>query len=700
MTAPAQGNRLRFEKSPYLLQHAFNPVDWYPWGEEAFARARDEDRPIFLSIGYATCHWCHVMERESFERRDVAALLNERYVPIKVDREERPDVDHIYMTVCQALTGSGGWPLSVILTPDRRPFFAGTYFPPEARFGRPGLVDLLYQIASAWDGQRSRIEASASEIVAAIRGEFAGLPGERPDPALLTTAFEHLLQRFDEEFAGFGNAPKFPTPHQLVFLFRYAHRTGDGRALDMAERTLRAMRRGGVYDQVGFGIHRYATDREWLVPHFEKMLYDQALLLLAMVEASAATGDPFAASAGREIAAYVLRDMTSPEGAFYSAEDADSEGVEGKFYVWTSAELRETLGEEDAALFGRVHGVEPRGNWVEPASGRLTGANILHLPADPAAVAREFGLPAEALAARLDAARRRLLEARARRPRPPLDDKILTGWNGLMIAALARAAAAWNEPALARAASKAADFLDARLIRADGRLLARYRDQEAAIPAYLDDYAFTAWGLIELYEATFDPRRLERALALAGEMERLFWDAENGGFFFTGEDGEPLLARAKEIYDGAIPSGNSVAALVLLRLARMTGRTELERRAEGLFRAFAGSVARMPAAHTQFLIALDFAFGPTREIVVAGEAEAPDTRALLAEARRHYLPRTVLLLREPGERGEALARLAPFTAAQATAGGKAAAYVCENFACKAPVTDAAALESLLLPPTS
>ncbi|HKQ19237.1 MAG TPA: thioredoxin domain-containing protein, partial [Candidatus Eisenbacteria bacterium] len=446
MVAPSKPNRLAGQKSPYLLQHALNPVDWHPWGDEAFQKAAAEDKPIFLSIGYSTCHWCHVMERESFENASIASYLNEHFIAVKVDREERPDVDHIYMTVCQALTGSGGWPLTVVLTPDRRPFFAGTYFPPETRFGRPGLLELLHQLVSAWEDQRGRVDESAAKIVEAIQPEFAGLPGERPGEEILTTAFEHLLQRFDEEHAGFGAAPKFPTPHQLTFLLRYWKRTGDGRALEMVNRTLRAMRRGGLYDQVGFGFHRYSTDREWLVPHFEKMLYDQALLLFAYAEAYQATRDPLFGSVAREIATYVHRDLTSPEGAFLSAEDADSEGEEGKFYVWTEAEIREVLGDEDAALFGRVFGVEAKGNWIDHAIGRMPGTNILHLWADPAALEREFGEEPAALGRRLEEARLKLFEVRGRRPRPYKDDKVLTAWNGLMIAALARASAALEEP--------------------------------------------------------------------------------------------------------------------------------------------------------------------------------------------------------------------------------------------------------------
>ena len=687
-------NRLAGEKSPYLLQHASNPVDWFPWGDEAFEKARLEEKPIFLSIGYSTCHWCHVMERESFEREDVARLLNEHFVPIKVDREERPDVDQIYMTVCQALTGSGGWPLTMVLMPDRRPFFAGTYFAPEPRFGRPGLIEVLYQIAGAWEEQRDRIFEVAGRIAGAVRDQFTGSPGDPPGETVLRAAFEQLASRFDAEEGGFGTAPKFPTAHVFTFLLRYWDRSGDARALEMVERTLQAMRRGGIYDQLGFGFHRYATDREWLVPHFEKMLYDQALLLLAYAEAYQATRRGLYAAVAREIAAYVLRDMTSPEGAFYSAEDADSEGEEGKFYVWGRAEIDEILGAEESEIFCRVHGVEAAGNWRDEASGRESGTNILHLPDDTADTARALGLEPAALAERLERSRTKLLAARRTRVPPLRDDKILTSWNGLMIAALAKAAQALEEPGYAAAAERALAFLTERLVREDGRLLARHREGESAHLAYLDDYAFLAWGMLELYGATFEAKHLAAAVDLAREMDRLFGDRAAGGYFFTGEDAEPLLVRAKEIYDGALPSGNSVAAMVLLRLARMTGETEWERKADALIRAFAGSVTRVPSAHTQLLQAVDFALGPAREIVIAGARESEPAEEMMRAVRQRYLPRSVVLWNSP-DQAALLARLAPPLAAQGMVGGAPAAYVCEAFACAAPVTDPAALASLL-----
>ena len=694
MTAPPHRNRLAREKSPYLLQHASNPVDWHPWGEEAFEIARREDRPIFLSIGYSTCHWCHVMERESFEQEDVARILNQHFVPVKVDREERPDVDQIYMTVCQALTGSGGWPLTLILTPDRRPFFAGTYFPPEARSGRPGLKEILYQVVSAWEQQRDRVAEAAERITREIQPQFAGNPGGALGAETLRLAFEQLASRYDEPHGGFGIAPKFPTAHVLTFLLRYWLRAGEPRALEMVETTLQAMRRGGIFDHVGFGFHRYSTDREWLVPHFEKMLYDQALLMIAYVEAYQATGNPLYGAVAKEIAAYVLRDMTSPEGAFYSAEDADSEGEEGKFYVWRRSEVEAILGAEDAALYCRAYHIEPDGNWRDEATGRIPGTNIPHLDEAPAGIAKEVGIEPAALAQRLEASRQKLFQARERRVRPHKDDKILTSWNGLMIAALSKAGQAFDDPSYAKAAERALDFLSAKLVREDGRLLARFRDGEAAHPAYLDDYAFLAWGLLELYEATFAARHLDAALRLVGEMERLFRDARAGGYFFTGEDGEALLARAKEIYDGAAPSGNSVAALVLLRLGRITGDAAFERSAEAIFKAFSGTAARAPTAHTQLLAALDFALGPTREIVIAGEKADPEARSMAREVTRRFMPRKIVLWNAPDE-SKALHRLAPFVKAQTPIAGASAAYLCENYACRAPVTSADELGRLL-----
>jgi hypothetical protein len=672
-------NRLCDEKSPYLLQHAENPVDWHPWGPQAFERAAREDRPVFLSVGYSTCHWCHVMAHESFEDPEVAALMNEAFVNIKVDREERPEIDSIYMAVCQMLTGGGGWPLTIVMTPDKRPFFAATYIPRESRFGRAGMLELVPRIRELWRSRRGELVDTAARITEALgrRDRLQpGEAGEEPGPEALELAFRQLYRAFDLDHGGFGGAPRFPTPHNLLFLLRYHRRTGEAAALEMAQTTLDAMRRGGIFDQVGFGFHRYSTDERWLVPHFEKMLYDQALLALAYLEAHQATGAARHAETARQIFAYVLRDMTDAGGGFFSAEDADSEGVEGKFYLWTEEELREVLEPDDAELAGRLFNVDAGGNFREESTGERTGANILHL-----APGRE--LPT---AETLERIRRRLLARRERRARPGKDDKILADWNGLMIAALSRGAQALSEPRLAEAASRAADFVWDRM-RVDGRLRHRYRAGEAAVDALLDDHAFMVWGLIELYQATFEPRHLERAIALNAAMLERLWDERDGAFFFAPDDPENLLVREKTVHDGAVPSGNAVAFWNLTRLARMTASAELEERAGRLCAAFAGRVSASPALHTAFLLGLDFALGPTHEVVVAGDPADPRTREALRALQSAYLPGQVLLLRPTGgDEAPAITCVAPFTADQTGIEGEPVSiYVCSDFHCHRPV---------------
>ena len=689
-TLPPDGgddyNRLVHEQSPYLLQHARNPVDWYPWGDEAFDRARAEDRPIFLSIGYATCHWCHVMERESFEDPEVAALLNEHFVAIKVDREERPDIDHVYMTVCQMVTGSGGWPLTVLLTPDREPFYVGTYFPRDSVYGRPGMTDLVPALAAAWRDEREAVLESARKATAALQDLDDGLAGAEPGDDALDAAARALARDYDPLHGGFGGAPKFPTPHQLTFLLRHWKRTGDPEALAMVEGTLQAMRRGGVYDHVGFGFHRYSTDRQWLVPHFEKMLYDQALLAIAYTETYQATGKTEYARTAREIFEYVLRDMTAPQGGFYSAEDADSEGEEGLFYLWTLEEVREVLDDDEAHLYLQTYNFSSQGNFTDEATQRRTGRNIPHLTRPLADIAADRDMTEAELELQLDSARRQLFEAREGRIHPLKDDKILTDWNGLMIAAFALGAQALDEPRYAEAASRAANFALARLRDEDGRLLKRYRAGEAGLPAHLDDHAFLAWGLIELYEATFDARYLVEAVAITDQMIERFWDDEAGGFYLTADDGEDLLVRSREIYDGALPSGNSVAAMVLLRLARTTGDPTLEALSAELFRAFGKPLERGTRGHTQMLSALDFATGTTHEVVLAGNPAARDLVAMAEAVRQPYLPNTVILLR-PDADSPPIVEIAPYTATQRSVNGRATAYVCRNQACELPTTD-------------
>ncbi len=690
-------NRLVFERSPYLLQHATNPIAWYPWGEAAFSKAQREGKPIFLSIGYSTCHWCHVMERESFADADVARLMNQYFVAIKVDREERPDIDNVYMEVCQRMSQHCGWPLNLILTPDRKPFFASTYIPRQARFGRPGMLELLPRVNTVWRTRYQEVIQLADRVVAALEEPPATVSaGPALDQATLDLTYAHLAQLYDATHGGFGMAPKFPKPLMLSFLLRYWKRTGEPKALAMVEHTLRAMRRGGIYDHVGFGFHRYATDAEWLVPHFEKMLYNQALLLMLYTEAYQATQKALYAQTAREIATYVLRDMTAPEGGFYSAEDADSEGEEGTFYLWTAEQIRSVLGEDEAALFIQVFNLAP-GEDGKP--GVVQKHNIPHLTEDFATIATRLQMSEEALRNRLEASRQRLIAVRKTRPHPFKDDKILTDWNGLMIAALAKAGQALQEPAYIVAAQRAADFVLATLRNAQGRLLKRYRDDEAALPGHVDDYAYVVWGLLDLYEATFAVRYLQAAIELQQIMLQYFWDHQQGGFFYTASDSERLLKRSKDTRDMSIPSGNSVATLNLLRLERMTANTMFADRAAALLQAFAAQVARSPSSHTLLMSALDFALGPAFEVVISGHRDRPDTLTMLRALRQPFLPNKVVIFRPGDTPAPPIGELAPFTKTQKPLHGKATAYVCQNFICNRPTTTPQAmLATLGLPP--
>ncbi|GEN35790.1 thioredoxin domain-containing protein [Aneurinibacillus danicus] len=683
-----KANRLANEKSPYLLQHAYNPVDWYPWSEEAFEKARTEGKPIFLSIGYSTCHWCHVMERESFEDQEVADLLNQHYVSIKVDREERPDVDHIYMEVCQAMTGHGGWPLTVVMTPDKKPFFTGTYFPKESKYGRPGLMDILTQLHSKWTEDQDRVVRTGQQIVDAIQEHHSKTKGKGElTKETLTQAYEQYESTFDPQYGGFGQAPKFPSPHNLSFLLRHWKLTKQTHALEMVEKTLDTMHRGGIYDHVGGGFSRYSTDEKWLVPHFEKMLYDNALLALVYLDTYQATGKEKYADVARQIFTYVLRDMTDPEGGFYSAEDADSEGEEGKFYVWRPEEVHAILGEEDGARFNRVYDITDYGNFEHSTSI----PNLVEKSLEQSA--QEEGMELDELKQFIEKCRVQLFEAREKRVHPHKDDKILTAWNGLMIAALARGAVVLGDEEYAKAAANAVHFIGNKLQREDGRLLARYRDGEAAFPGYLDDYAFLIWGLLELYEATFEADYLMYALELQEQQFALFWDKESGGFYFYGSDAEQLLTRPKELYDGAMPSGNSVAAMNLARLSRLTGNDDIVRLTSEQISAFAGDVALHPMAYSHFMMAVQFLFGPTQEVVIA----APNKQAaqeMVQEVRRHYMPNAVVSV-VTNEAREKLLLLAPMLTDKTTKDGKATAYVCENFACQAPVTSLEELKQQL-----
>jgi len=681
-------NNLIKEKSPYLLQHARNPVNWYPWGQEAFQKAKREDKPVFLSIGYATCHWCHVMAHESFEDPEVARFLNAHFVSIKVDREERPDIDKIYMSVCQAMTGSGGWPLSVFLTPEGKPFFAGTYFPKLNRMGMTGLMSLLNQIALMWHNERERLLKASEEITSAIKDHEDEKSGATLTLGTLKKGHDQLARAFDPEWGGFGREPKFPTPHQLTFLLRWHLRSSNAQALTMVEKTLDAMRNGGIFDHIGFGFHRYSVDSRWLVPHFEKMLYDQAMLAMAYTEAFQVTGKAAFGRVAREIFAYVLRDMTDPEGGFYSAEDADSEGKEGLFYLWNPEEVKKILGEEAGGLFCRFYDITVSGNFEDDYS-------IPHIPVDAEDFIKKEGIAPEELENTLEDCRRKLFAAREKRVHPLKDDKIITSWNGLMIAALSKDSQVFGDNAYADAAANAAQFILKNLTTNDGRLLRRFRQEEALYPGYLDDYAFLVWGLIELYEATFDIFFLEEAVALNQAMLDIFWDDQHGGLYFTGKGNEALITQSKDLYDGALPSGNSVAALNFLRIGRITGNPELEKKAEQLIQVFSKDITSSPMAYTQLLEALDFMFGPAREVVISGDPLLEETQAMVKAVRKNFLPNKVVLLYPEGPEGKRLVELSPFVECMGPAEKKPTAYVCEQYACKTPITNADQLENLL-----
>jgi uncharacterized protein YyaL (SSP411 family) len=708
-------NRLSSEKSPYLLQHAGNPVDWYPWGAEAFAAARGSDKPIFLSVGYSTCHWCHVMEHESFENDEVARVLNEHFVSIKLDREERPDVDRVYMTFVQASTGGGGWPMSVWLTPDLQPFFGGTYFPPVSRWGRPGFVDLLRQIAELWREDRGRIVRGAAEIgrqvaQASVLAAGDAVPGERA----LERAADEFRQVFDDRFGGFGGAPKFPRPSELFFLLREFRRSGDAALRDMVVRTLHAMAAGGMRDHVGGGFHRYSVDAEWRVPHFEKMLYDQAQLVLAYLEAAQAAGESALVEVAEDTLRYVQRDMTDAGGGFYSAEDADSippgaagaHETEGAFYVWDVAEIDGILGAAAEVVKPRS-GSRPGGNAPHDPQGEFAGKNILYAAASVAKVAHAAGQSTDAVGAAMGRARQRLFDAREKRPRPRLDDKILTAWNGLMIAAFARAArvvpalatagdrdAAMNAKSYLASARRAASFVRERLWdEGRERLRRRYRDGETAIEGYAEDYACLVFGLIELFQADGDAGWLEWAVRLQAQQDTLFWDDAQGGWFGTTGEDPSVPLRLKEDYDGAEPSASSVAVLNLLRLGHLTGDAAMAARAGRTFRLFSSRMATMARAVPMMLAALATWHAGVQQVVVAAERPDIGAEALLRVVNRSYLPFAVVV---PSlSAGTALGRIAPAMAAMRPSGGQATAYVCRDFACQSPTTDPDTLAGLL-----
>jgi uncharacterized protein YyaL (SSP411 family) len=683
-------NRLIYEKSPYLQQHAHNPVDWYPWSKEAFDEALAEDKPLFVSIGYSTCHWCHVMEKESFEDEKVASLLKQKFISIKVDREERPDIDSIYMKACILMTGTGGWPLTIVMTPQKQPFFAGTYFPRNTNAGMIGLIEVLTSIADSWENNRQSLltlaERSTSYLAEHLR------PNDQKEvinKILLDEGFTMLLDSFDNLNGGFGSAPKFPSPHNLLFLLRYYNTKHTKRPLDMVEKTLQKMRLGGIYDHLGFGFHRYSTDSNWTVPHFEKMLYDQAMICMAYIETYQVIKKEEYKKTAEEILQYVLAEMVDPEGGFYSAEDADAEGSEGKFYLWTKAEIMNELG-DDAELICRIFNISEEGINTSPHNNTLAGANILHLKKPLDELASEIGSDPEILKSTVSKSVSLLYRKRQNRSRPFKDKKILTDWNGLMIAAFAKCAQALNSEEYVEVAKKASNFILQTLRTQQGTLMHRYKDGEVTIEGMVDDYAFFIWGLIETYEATFLPNYLEAAVELQNIMIEQFWDERYAAFFFAPKHSEKTLIRNKEFDDSAIPSGNSVALFNLVKLARLTGTTDYEEKAKALVRMVSSNARH---DNTMFLTAASFLIGPTYEIVVVGDPQSPETRNMLQSINSIFSPNKVVLFKPTDDK--TLDKIANYAMFMTMIDSKTTAYVCSNFKCELPLTDTAkVLEAL------
>ena len=671
-------NRLASETSPYLLQHKDNPVDWYPWGEEALQRAREEDKPVLLSVGYSACHWCHVMERESFEDDETARMMNEHFVNIKVDREERPDIDSIYMAAVQALTRHGGWPMTVFLTPDGAPFYGGTYFPPTPSRGMPSFQQLLLSVVDAYENRREEVLQNAQAVRDYLHASTAAVmpEAESAGTELLDRAADALLSQLDRRFGGFGGAPKFPQAMNLEVLLRHFHRTGVRSALDGVELTCRHMANGGIYDQLGGGFSRYSVDAYWLVPHFEKMLYDNALLSRLYLETYQATGDDFYRRIAEETLDYVLRDMTSEEGGFYSAEDADSEGEEGKFYVWTPDELEAALDPDEASLAARYWDVTERGNFE--------GKNILHIARPPETVAAEFGFSPEELWSRIARIRAKLFAVREERVRPGRDEKILASWNGLMLRSFALAARVTGREDYRETAIRNATFIVEKL-KEDGRIHRSYKDGRARFNGYLEDYAMVADGLVALYEATFETRWLVEADALLVAVSELFWDEEKRAFYDTPADHEVLVTRPRDVFDNATPSGTSVATEVLLELAIFLDRGDYRQRAEDVLEGLAGGMEKVPGGFGRLLCALDLSVSETREVAIVGDPEASDTRTLLETIYSRYLPNKIVAGRSPDD--DEAGGLIPLLAQRPTREGKATAYVCVHYACQTPTTD-------------
>lgn len=676
-------NRLIFASSPYLLQHATNPVDWYQWGPEAFAKAETENKPIFVSIGYATCHWCHVMAHESFEDEEVAEIINRHFVAIKIDKEERPDLDDIYMTACQAMTGQGGWPLTIFLDHEKRPFFAGTYFPKHSMPGRIGVMDLSRRIAEGWRTQRTRLETEAEKLKVHMEKISTNNPGPMSDYVTMNKAYEQMHQRYDDEFGGFGGAPKFPTPHNLMFLLRDGYRTGNKDAIKMVVHTLKAMRMGGVFDHVGHGIHRYSTDAHWLLPHFEKMLYDQALCAMAYLEAFQVSGDEELALAAKDIFGYVLNRMTDPAGGFYSAEDADSEGEEGKFYVWTPEEITKVLGKERGKRYCQLFNIVKGGNFADEATGIPTGDSIPHLTKSLDDYARDGGVDLGALRDSLEEDRKRLYNYREKRIHPLKDDKVLTDWNGLMIAALSMGGRILGDSKYTEAAARAARFLLTEMVDDDGRLFKRYRLGEKGLRAHLDDYAFLIWGLLELHQTTQDHAWLGDAVKLTEQAFEDFYDDKRGVFYLARDNAEELILRSAKIYDGAIPSGNSAMAVNLIRLFHLTGDPSHKEITSQIFEAFGAELGHYPSASCFLLCGLSLLLDGGSQLVFVGDRDGEELQSSLSELHRHFLPFLTILVKDPHETDQ-LSELAPFTKEMVVSQGAPTAFLCKGFSCQMP----------------
>jgi uncharacterized protein len=687
-------NRLIEEKSPYLLQHAENPVDWYAWSDEAFERAKNENKPVFLSVGYATCHWCHVMAHESFENEEVARLLNETFINIKVDREERPDIDNTYMTVCQLLTGQGGWPLTIVMTPDKKPFFAATYIPKVTRFNRLGMKELIPKISKAWKEERNKVLHSANRITSGFKETLNLKKGDTPGQKIIKQTRDILGQRFDPVHGGFNSKPKFPSPHNLLFLLQFGNSYSDNKAAEMAHLTLDKMRLGGMFDHIGFGFHRYSTDSEWLLPHFEKMLYDQALLMLAYTEAARNSGDSFYRDTVYQIADYVFECLTSDLDGFFSAEDADSEGEEGKFYIWTTDEIQSVLSEEDFQLFFSLYNLEDEGNFKDESTGQKNGTNIPHLKKRFSDLASDLQMEENHLVQRVDSIRKKLKTHRDSRIRPLLDDKVLTDWNGLMIAALSRAGFYFSDPRLIEPAENAWKFISRHMISTDGKLYHRFREGDTAIQGMADDYAFLIWGLLELYQATSEPGYLKHALSLNETFLEQFRDKESGGFYFTPDENEELLGRQKEIYDGAIPSSNSVAAMNLIRLGRLTGETELEDKAEEIFQSFSSFIEESPASATHAIHAFMTAVQPAAELVVCGRSDEPEVNNMI-QTFLLTIEKPFVFHQKNETNNDELSALVPWLA-DFPVSDTPTAYLCHQFKCEKPVHSAGELKKLIL----